>query len=75
MTAATLRLHARYKSLQVDTELAYERFCAAVRDELRELPVRESARRLGVSAAYFGDVKAGRRGVSDKFLKKLKELK
>lgn len=74
MTARILSLHARYKSLQADADLAREKFYAVVREALRSLPVRETAKKLDVSPAYFGDVKAGRRGVSDVMLRKLEGL-
>lgn len=48
---------------------------AAAQKFLSCIPVRATARKLGLTPAYISDIRAGRRKVSDEFVEKLKGLR
>jgi len=75
MTPRLRALHAKYKSLEIDAELARREFERAVREHIREMPYVKTALALGISNSHFADIRAGRRGISDEVFRKLEELK
>lgn len=64
MHSAVVRAKARLDNRQSELQ-------KMVASYLADYPVRETARRMGVSAAYVSDVRSGRRHISEAFLEKL----
>lgn len=72
---AVLQTHQEVSSIRASL-VAWESALSWVTQQfLSKLPVRVTAGKMGISAPYLSDVRAGRRKVSDEFVEKLRGLK